>query len=171
MKKFLILLFALILSGCSSVKSRTEVIDTLIDGGYSKNKAGAYEKNDSDIILRFKYYETPKGYSESAYRYFEKGPVLIMDKGDFNFNYHFNEDLMYYRYGCLLEDNSEGSTEIVYRFETSEFVLTHDDCKFDSSSEKVTEFYVEASNYKDTALEVIENLDLSVKDLNNLGID
>lgn len=170
MKRLLFLILSLILVGCNSTKSRTEVINTLNDSGYLKNAAGAYEKSDGDIILRFKYYETPEGYSESAYRYFEEGPVLIMDRGTYNFNYHFNEDLIYYPTGCKLDDDSIGTTEIVYRFGTNEFILTHDDCSFDTSSEKVNEFYVEATNYKNQALEVIEGLGLTVKDLNNLGL-
>lgn len=171
MKRLLLVILSFMLVSCNSVKSRTEVIDTLIDNGFAKNAAGAYERNDGEKALRLKYYETPEGYSESAYRYLEKGPVLIMDFGSFNFNYHFNEDLIYYPTACGLEDGSKGTTEIVYRFETSEFILTHDDCNFDTSSEKVNEFYVEATNYKNQALEVINNLGLSIEDLNNLGLD
>ena len=171
MKRLLLVIMSLFLVSCSSVKTRTEVIDTLIDSGFIKNSAGLYERNDGEMALRFKYYKAADGYSESAYRYFEEGPVLIMDTGSFYFNYHFNEDLIYYPTACGLENGATGTTEIVYRFETSEFILTHDDCNFDTSSEKVNEFYVEATNYKNQALEVIENLGLTVEDLNNLGID
>lgn len=166
MKKFILLVLLFLMVGCT--KSRTEVIDTLLDNGYSKNSVGAYERNDNDISLRFLYVSSFKDYSESAHRYFEQGPVLIMDKGDHNLNYHFNEDLMYYRYACKL-DNGEGSTEIVYRFETSEFILTHDDCSYDTAL--VEDFYVEAANSKEYANEVIKNLKLTVKDLNNLKVE
>lgn len=171
MKKLLLVILSIILVSCNSVKTRTEVIDTLIDSGYAKNSIGAYERYSDGTTLFIKYYDSFAGYAESAYRYFEKGPVLVMKSSNSSFSYHFNEDLIYYPMACSLEGGSTGTTEIVYRFATNELILTHDDCSLETTEDYVNEFYVEASNRKNQALEVIENLGLTVEDLNNLGID
>lgn len=171
MKKLFLVILSFMLISCNSVKTRTEVIDTLIDSGFTKNAAGVYERNDLEMSLRFNYYNSVDGYSESAYRYFEKGPVLIMDKGNVHFNYHYNEDLIYYPMSCSLEDNQTGTTEIVYRFSTNELILTHDDCSLETTEDYVNEFYIEASNRRAQALEIIASLGLTIEDLNNLAID
>lgn len=168
LKCVLVSAIALTLSSCGA-KSRTEVINTLVDAGFIKTDNNYYSRNYGDSVVHIFYYTYDKNYSKSGYNYFSEGPVVAYDKGNFVFYYHLNEDLMYYPYACKLEDGTTATTEIDYMFADNTLLLTHDNCSFDMDT--VEQFYVEAYNYKMLSLETIETLGLSVEDLNNLVLE
>lgn len=168
-KLFIVLLSSLLLAGCSA-KTRTEVIDVLLDAGYSKNSAGYYQLEENDTTFRIGYISSYEGYTESLHTIFGEGPVVIMDvKGDSNYNYQVNDDIMYYTINCKSEDTKQAtSTEIAYVFKTEDFVIGMDGCKFDSTKEEeLTETF---KAKREVALSQMDTLGLSAKDLNNLKL-
>lgn len=171
MKKILnVLACLLLLAGCSKAKTRTEVIDTLIDAGYAKNAAGYYEKTEDYTTFRIGYVSSYKNYTESLYTVFGEGPVIIMDVyGDTNYNYQINEDMMYYTINCTNQDtNSADSTEIAYSFENEEFIIGKDGCAYDEANKQsLIETF---SEKREQALNKMDVLGLSKKDLNNLKV-
>ena len=171
MKKILkVFMCLLLVAGCSKTKTRTEVVDTLIDAGYTRNKVGYYEKTEDMTTFRFGYVASYEGYTESLYTVFGEGPVLIMDVyGDTNYNYQINEDMMYYKINCKSEEtNQVVSTEIAYAFEEDSFVLGVDGCSYDvTKKDSLIETFKEK---REQALNKMESLDLSKKDLNNLKV-
>ena len=171
MKKILkVLMCLLLVGGCAKVKTRTEVVDILIDAGYSRNNAGYYEKTEDLTTFRFGYVSSYEGYTESLYTVFGEGPVLIIDVyGDTNYNYQINEDMMYYTINCKSsETNQATSTEIVYSFEEDAFVVGKDGCAYDDSKkDSLIETFGEK---KEQALNKMESLGLTKKDLNNLKV-
>ena len=163
-----VLLCLVMLMGCTKAKTRTEVIDVLKDNGFSKNTAGFYELQEDRTVFRIGYRSTYQNYTESLYSIFGEGPVITMDVlNDGVYNYQINEDLMYYSYVCSSEETKETArTEIAYKYNDDDFIIGINGCSYDTTNQdNLIETF---KDKREIALQKMDTLGLTKKDLNNL---
>lgn len=166
MKKILFILLALTLIACSKV-TRTDVVDLLVDNGFTRNKANFYEKYEESYIIRIGYRSTISGYMESLRRYIGPGPIIIIDiDGTTSYNYHINEDAMLYDIKCW-KNGETITSEMIYKFNSEQFVVENNYCEYDTKNNEtlIEEFKAK----KEIVVAQLEKLDLNKKKLNLLG--
>ncbi len=157
-KLLFMLLICLLLVSCKSAK-RSDVVDVLIDNGYSRNAAGFYERVDELSYLRIGYKNSIIGYMESLVNNIGPGPLILIDVGNnISYNYHINEDAMLYNVYCTV-DNKFLYSEIMYSFVDKVFIVGADDCNFD------------AENQDPLILVFNEKKSLIISELDRVGLD
>lgn len=166
MKRLILVVITVLLAACSKM-TRTDVIDRLIDNGYSRNTANFYEKQEDEFIVRIGYRTTIAGYLESLKNYISPGPIALLDIGGNNsFNYHFNEDAMLYSIVCM-NGFQAASSELMYNFSSEEFIIGVDSCNFDTT--KQDEYIEQFKLRKEKIMQIVSDLELDKKKLNLLG--
>lgn len=166
MKKIFIIFVIFSLAACKQT-TRTDVIDSLLDSGFTRNQANYYERVEDTYILRIGYLSQITGYLESLKNYIGPGPIVILDlDGSTSFNYHFNEDAMLYDIKCI-RNNSAVSSELMYSFKNKQFIIGNNYCEYD---EKENDSYIEQfTQRREIVLGKMDEIGMNKKKLNLLG--